>query len=39
MRGWGAKTCAELADTGGVRDLGKPADVILERFLGQVKER
>ena len=31
--GGGVMTFADLADTGGVQDLRKPADVILERSL------
>ena len=30
------KTCADLADTGGVQNLGKPADVILDRSVKPV---
>ena len=33
IRGVGVKTCSDLADTGGVQNLGKAADVILERPL------
>ena len=33
IKGWGVKTCADLADAGGGQNLGKPADVILERSL------